>query len=62
MSLPFSCADDDIAVSPLAVEGPDVWVDPTLFKSVFLSRALGDALVEAGMRASMGLYRARVTA
>ena len=49
-----------MAVSAAALGGPDVWVDPTLFKSVFVSGRLGDALDEAGLRKAFRLYRSRV--
>ena len=52
--------DDDAAVSRAALTGPDVWVDPLLFKSLFLSGPLGDALAEAGMREAFALLRCRV--
>lgn len=52
--------DNDIAVSKAAERGPDVWVDPILFKSIFLSAALGNALVAGGMKTSMRLLRCRV--
>lgn len=55
-----STQDDDVAVSGVARGGPDVWVDPLLFKSVFLSGPLGDALAAAGLRESMALLRCRV--
>jgi hypothetical protein len=52
--------DNDVAVSSAVLTGPDVWVDPILFKSLFLSAALGDALVAQGMKVSMRLLRCRV--
>jgi hypothetical protein len=59
-ALPWKMTDDVIAVSTEALSGPDVWVDRTLFKSVFLSRELGDALDAEGFREAFRLYRARV--
>ena len=53
-------ADDDIAVSSAALSGPDVWVDPILFKSIFLSGPLGDALVGASLKEPLYLVRCRV--
>jgi hypothetical protein len=58
--LPTIKKDDQLAVSPAAFDGPDVWVDPLLFKSVFLSGALGDALDAAGLRRAFDLFRCRV--
>jgi hypothetical protein len=53
-------ADDVIAVSAGALGGADVWIDRTLFKSVFFSRQLGDAVDAAGFRKAFRLYRARL--
>ena len=53
-------ADDMVAVSGAALEGPDQWVDPLLQGSLFLSRQLGDAIVEAGLKKAFFLHRARV--
>jgi hypothetical protein len=58
--MPVLHHDDQIAVSRAAIGGPDVWVDPTLFRSVFLSGRLGDALDQAGMRKAFLLSRCRV--
>lgn len=58
--MPFVHKDDELAVSPEAVGGPDVWVDPTLFKSVFLSGRLGEALTNAGLAKAFRLFRCRV--
>jgi hypothetical protein len=59
-NFPWEMADDLIAVRAEAKEGPDVWVDRTLARSVFLSRQLGDALDAAGFREAFRLYRARL--
>lgn len=53
-------ADDEIAVSAAALDGPEVWVDPILFKSIFLSGPLGDALVKGGLQKPLFLVRCRV--
>lgn len=55
-----SLADDYVAVSRAALEGPDQWVDPLLQSSLFLSRRLGDAIVDAGLKEAFFLYRCRV--
>lgn len=57
---PFRNADGNIAVSPAALDGPEVWMDQGLFKSVFLSRELGDALSAAGLSEAFFLKKARV--
>lgn len=59
--MPWKPQDNDIAVSQAALSGADVWLDPMLFKSLFLSSSLGDALDQAGMRKSFRLYKCRVS-
>lgn len=59
-NLPWKLADGDIAVSKAALSPPDVWLDPMLWHTFFLSRALGDALVAAGLQQAFHLYKARV--
>jgi hypothetical protein len=58
--LPWHLKDNDIAVSRAALEGPDVWLDLQLFKSVFVSGRLGDALTKAGLQKAFRLLRCRV--
>jgi len=58
--MPFVHKDGQLAVSAENLGGPDVWVDPTLFKSVFVSGRLGDALDGVGLRRAFRLYRCRV--
>ena len=58
--MPFVHKDDQLAVSQMALGGPDVWVDPTLFKSVFVSGRAGEALDQAGLRRAFRLFRCRV--
>jgi hypothetical protein len=52
--------DDNVAVSSAVTATPDVWLDKMLFKSIFLSGPLGDALVTAGLRQAFRLFRCRV--
>ncbi len=52
--------DDSVAVSKTSLEGPDVWLDPLLFKSLFVSGPLGSALKSAGLGDAFRLRRARV--
>jgi hypothetical protein len=59
-NMPWTPADDDVAVSGEALQGPDVWLDKMLFKSVFLSGPLGDALDAAGLREVFHLFKCRV--
>lgn len=59
-NMPFVHQDGQLAVSAQAISEPDVWVDPALFKSVFVSAALGDALDSAGLAKAFRLFRCRV--
>ena len=58
--MPFVHRDGQLAVSTDALRGPDVWVDPRLFKSVFVSGPLGNALDQAGLREAFRLFLCRV--
>lgn len=58
--LPAKLSDGAITVARLAMSGPEIWLDPTLFKSVFLSRPLGDALEQAGLHTAFRLFKCRV--
>jgi hypothetical protein len=57
---PATMADGAIAVSSAAVAGPSVWVDPLLFKSIFVSGELGDELNAARLRNALRLYTCRL--
>ena len=46
--------DDEVAASSAALDGPDIWVDPDLRRSIFLSERLGKALKKA--KAAHGFY------
>lgn len=59
-NLPWNPKNGEVAVSAAALGGPDVWVDPTLFKSLFVSDALGSALKSAGLAKAFLLIRGRV--
>ena len=58
--MPDKPVDGDVAITRSAIVGPDVWVDPGLFKAIFLSGPLGDALQEAGMGKAFRLACCRV--
>jgi len=58
---PFAMSDGAFAVSGDALSGPDVWVDPLLLKSIFVSGALGDALETAGLREALCLFKCRIS-
>ncbi|MBR1210553.1 hypothetical protein [Bradyrhizobium sp. JYMT SZCCT0180] len=57
---PFAMSDGAIAVSRDALGGSDVWVDPLLLKSIFVSGALGDALEAAGLREALCLFKCQI--
>lgn len=59
-NLPWVLKDDDVAVTAEALAGPDVWADPTLFKSLFISDRLGSALNDARLAKAFKLYQSRV--
>lgn len=59
-NLPWTPKDGNVAVSAEALAGPDVWVDPALFKSLFVSGDLGAALKSAGLHRVFELTRCRV--
>lgn len=52
--------DDEIACSPAAREGADLWAEAGVYSAFFYSAALGQALVDAGYGAVFGLRRARI--
>lgn len=47
--LPMNVGDHDLKCSAAAVAGPDAWFDPQLHDMLFLSGALGRALIDAGL-------------
>ena len=55
--MPLMLVDGEIAVDSRALAGADVWVDPQLFQSLFLSGSLGDALSTAGLGEAFRLRR-----
>ncbi len=56
----FDIADNDYALAPKVLEGPDLWVDLTVRSSFFMSNRLTEALMEAGLAKNMFLTRCRV--
>ena len=42
--MPMILHDGDIALSPNALDGPDIWIDPDVDQAIFLSGPLGSAL------------------
>ncbi len=53
-------ADDDYALAPKALEGPDLWVDLTVSGSFFMSNRLAKALTNVKLTKNMFLTRCRV--
>ena len=58
--LPFVPVDDEVAVSTIALQGPDIWVDPMLFSTFFVSDRLRSALKKARLDGAFQLFRCRV--
>jgi len=58
-------ADGDIVCSKDALSGPDIWIDPRLYGSLFLSdrlvNALAEAKLEKGFGGLGGLRRCRIS-
>lgn len=54
--------DNGIAVTAEALQGVDLWADPTLTRSVFLSDRLAKALKAAKLTRRFGLRKCRVVA
>lgn len=57
---PWTPTDDDIAVSSGANEGVDMWIEASLQLTLMVSNRLGRALIEAGWRQALLMYRCRV--
>lgn len=55
-----TASDDSIAVSRAALEGPDVWVDPMVRDTLFISDPLRSALKKARLDKSFKLFRVPV--
>ena len=58
----FGIKDDDVAVSARALEGPDIWIDPDVGDSFFLSDRAVRALKKAKAAKGFLLSRCRVIA
>ena len=52
--------DDNLAFSPVVLDGPDLWVDDQLEGEIFLSDRLAKALTKAGLSRGWGLRRCRI--
>ncbi|MFD1982099.1 imm11 family protein [Mesorhizobium newzealandense] len=60
MMMPSWLQDGDVAVSPAALEGPDLWVSPPLIRIFFLSDRLTQALRAAKMARVFGFRACRI--
>lgn len=60
MQPPAVIEDGDIAVSRIALEGPDIWIDPTLRHSFFMSDRLWQGLVAANVHKPLNAARCTV--
>jgi hypothetical protein len=58
--LPDGRGNDQIAVSAAALEGPDMWYDPKMLRTTFMSGALHDALKDAKLDKLFKFYSCRV--
>ena len=60
MQPPAVIKDGDIAVSGIALEGPDIWIDPILRNSFFMSDRLWQGLVAANVQKPLKAARCKV--
>ncbi|BCG95304.1 hypothetical protein MesoLj131a_41680 [Mesorhizobium sp. 131-2-1] len=60
LMMPPNLHDDEVAVSPAALEGPDLWVSPPLIRIFFLSDRLTQALRAAKMGRVFGFRACRI--
>jgi hypothetical protein len=56
----YTWKDGDLALSPAALRGADIWIEPNLERSLFLSAELGNALKKAKCTSGWGLLKCRV--
>jgi hypothetical protein len=52
--------DNDIAVSPQALIGPDIWIDPQFYDGIFLTAPLVKALKQAKCTSGFALKKCQV--
>ncbi|MDX2157475.1 MAG: hypothetical protein SFW09_13310 [Hyphomicrobiaceae bacterium] len=58
---PWVMADGSIAVRAVALQGAELWLDPSVQRVFFVSSRLGTALVDAGMSEAFRLYSCRIS-
>jgi hypothetical protein len=56
----YTLGDNEIAVSPQALVGPDIWIDPQFVDAFFLSDALVKSLKKAKCTSGFGLKKCQV--
>ncbi len=52
--------DADVVLSPVALEGPDLWFEEFVFNKIFMSDRLAQALIEIGMSDIFKLQKCRI--
>ena len=57
---PIILSDNDLRVKSLALEGPALWIDPSLREIFFVHGELRDALKEAGLARPFGFKKCKV--
>lgn len=58
---PFVMTEGAIAVGASALQGVELWLDPALQSSFFVSNRLGQALADAGMAEAFRLHSCRIS-
>jgi len=58
--LPFVAKDNVVAVSKAALEGPDIWVEPLIYRAFFVSDRLAQALKRAKLDKAFRLFKCRM--
>ncbi|MBI1385618.1 MAG: hypothetical protein GC150_11975 [Rhizobiales bacterium] len=57
---PWVMGEGSFAVSRLALQGPELWLDPAAQRVFFVAGRLGTALVDSGMAQAFRLYSCRI--
>ena len=52
--------DGDVALSASAIDGPDMWVEERVDNKIFMSDALGQAIIDLGMKDVFRLAECRI--
>jgi hypothetical protein len=60
--MPFVPDDDEIAQFESALSGPDIWVEPLLINTFFISNKLRSALKKAKLDGAFRLFKCRIVA